>query len=90
MRRGTREALKVICPTTKAKNFCREDWTGARNACQTWLRLDPGNVEARRLWIACLLESGDKVGARKEMEIVRRLRPRNLPELEAWFEKQGQ
>ena len=54
-----------------------KDWPGALAVCDTLLRLDPGHVEGRQLRIRCLLETGDKAAARKEMETARRLRPAN-------------
>jgi Flp pilus assembly protein TadD len=63
-------------------------WDEARVQCRTWMRLAPNNVEARRLWISCLLEEGNKVEARKELTRLSALKPPNLGELRARFEKQ--
>jgi hypothetical protein len=49
-------------------------WDEARAHCQAWLRLDPGNLEARRLWVRCLLQQGERAAARAEMDKLRRLR----------------
>jgi tetratricopeptide (TPR) repeat protein len=46
----------------------------ARVQCQIWLRLDPGSMEARNLWIRCLNKQGDKAAARAEMDKLQRLR----------------
>jgi Flp pilus assembly protein TadD len=51
----------------------RDDWRSAREQCRTWLDLDPGSLEARRLWIRCLRKLGERQAARTEMERLRRL-----------------
>jgi len=51
----------------------RGDWEAAREQCQIWLRLDPGSLEARKLWVRCLRKQGDRQAARAEMELIRRL-----------------
>jgi predicted CXXCH cytochrome family protein len=60
-------------------------WDEARPQCEAWLRLDPANIEARVLWVSCLLRTGDKPGARAEFARIQRLAPPNLPLLEARF-----
>src|SRR5262249_22003447 len=49
-------------------------WGEAREHCRAWLRLDPGSIEARKLWVRCLLQQGDRPAARAEMERIQRLR----------------
>jgi hypothetical protein len=49
-------------------------WQEARTHCQSWLRLAPASIEARKLWVRCLLQQGDRAAARAEMERIRRLR----------------
>jgi tetratricopeptide (TPR) repeat protein len=49
-------------------------WEEARKHAQAWLRLDPGSVDARRLWVRCLLQKGDRGAARGEMERIRQFR----------------
>jgi predicted CXXCH cytochrome family protein len=61
------------------------DWHAVRGEALAWLRLDPASVDAHRLWIEYLLKRGDRAGARAEFDVVRRLRPKNLPALEKWF-----
>jgi hypothetical protein len=63
----------------------QKDWRAARPHCEVWLRLDPSNLDARVLWVRCLLHTGDKKTAEAEFEKIRRLRPPNLPLLEARF-----
>jgi Tfp pilus assembly protein PilF len=60
-------------------------WSEARPHSDAWLRLDPGNVKARMLWVSCLLRTGEPDLARTEFEKIKRLRPANLPLLEARF-----
>ena len=60
-------------------------WQEARPHCEAWLRLDPANLEARFLWVRCLIKTGDKSEARVEFAKIERLRPANLPTLQARF-----
>ncbi len=62
-------------------------WEEAGPHAREWLRLDPLNAQARQLRIALLFRTGKKEDARAEMNVLRRQRPANLAELEAWFEK---
>jgi hypothetical protein len=63
----------------------RRAWEEARPHCEAWVRLDPGSIEARVLWVRCLARSGEKARARAEFAKVERLRPSNLPQLRARF-----
>jgi Flp pilus assembly protein TadD len=63
----------------------RKAWDEARPHCEAWVRLDPGSIEARMLWVRCLLQNGDKDRARAEFAKIERLRPANLPLLQARF-----
>jgi hypothetical protein len=65
------------------------DLEGVRRQAREWLRLDPGSVEARQLWINCLLRDGKPAEARAEFALVEALRPANLEELRQWFDRQG-
>jgi predicted CXXCH cytochrome family protein len=49
------------------------DWEEASRECRLWLQLDPGSREARRLWVRCLTQQGDRAGARVERDLLRRL-----------------
>src|SRR5262249_35382293 len=60
-------------------------WDEARAHGEAWVRLDPASVEARVLWVTCLAKSGDKDAARAEFAKIERLRPPNLPLLQARF-----
>jgi hypothetical protein len=61
-------------------------WDEARFSCDAWLRLDPSNLEARMLWVSCLLRTHDPDKARAEFAKIERLHPSNLPLLRARFE----
>jgi tetratricopeptide (TPR) repeat protein len=61
-------------------------WTEARPHCQAWLELDPADIEARELWVRCLIRTGEKAKARQEFKKIERLRPPNLPVLKARFD----
>jgi hypothetical protein len=63
-------------------------WDELGPQCQAWVRLDPASVGARQGWIACLLHEGKKDEARAEFAKLEALRPPQLAELRAWFEKQ--
>jgi tetratricopeptide (TPR) repeat protein len=60
-------------------------WDEARPHCEAWLRLDPVSIDARVLWVRCLIKTGDKSEARAEFAKIERLRPANLPTLQARF-----
>jgi Tfp pilus assembly protein PilF len=60
-------------------------WDEARTPCEAWLRLDPASIDARVLWVRCLIKTGDKAAARAEFAKIERLRPPNLPRLQARF-----
>jgi tetratricopeptide (TPR) repeat protein len=63
-------------------------WDEAGTHAEAWVRLAPSDVEARMLWITCLLRGGRKSEAQTEFERVRALRPPHLAQLEAWFAKE--
>jgi tetratricopeptide (TPR) repeat protein len=63
-------------------------WEELRPHCEKWLELDPASVEARQVWVQCLIKSGRKAEARAEFAKIRALRPPNLRQREAWFAEQ--
>jgi Tfp pilus assembly protein PilF len=63
-----------------------EQWPEARKQAEEWVRLDPANVQARLMLVICLANCGQKDQARAEFSRIQRLKPRNLPELQARFE----
>jgi tetratricopeptide (TPR) repeat protein len=63
----------------------RQAWPELQPYCRTWLELDPGSVEARHIWVECLLETGYPAEAQTEFAKLRALHPPKLAELEAWF-----
>jgi Tfp pilus assembly protein PilF len=68
--------------------FHNQDWDELRPHVQAWMRLDPGSVDARKVWIACLLHDGKKDEARAEFARVEALRPPELADLRDWFDQQ--
>jgi tetratricopeptide (TPR) repeat protein len=63
----------------------KKAWDEARPQCEAWLRLDPASIEARVLWVSCLIKTGDLARARTEFAKIERLRPPNLSILQARF-----
>jgi hypothetical protein len=64
------------------------DWDGAGEHARAWVRLDPGSVEARRLWVRCLLHEGKKEEARAEFARIEALAPAERSDLRRWFAEQ--
>jgi hypothetical protein len=60
-------------------------WDESRTQCESWLRLQPNSVEARKLRINCLMRVGEKAEARAEFARIESLKPANIDELRAWF-----
>jgi hypothetical protein len=52
------------------------------------LRLDPFNVSGRQARVGFLLQEGKKSEASKEFDVIRRLKPPDLAQREAWFKQQ--
>ncbi len=52
------------------------------------LQLDPFNVSGRQTRVGELLRQGKKAAARQEFELIRRLKPADLPQREEWFRQQ--
>ena len=63
----------------------RQAWQELQPHCRTWLELDPGSVEARRIWVECLLATGKKDEAKAEFAKLLALDPKEREKLEAWF-----
>lgn len=51
----------------------RGNWVEAGEQCRLGLRLDPGNLDWRKLWVRCLRKQGERQAALTEMEQLRRL-----------------
>lgn len=60
-------------------------WKEAGSQCEAWLGLDPTNIEARALWVRCLVKTGERDKAKEEFKKIERLKPANLPILQARF-----
>ncbi len=67
----------------------QSNWPEAKKAAELCLKLNPGSVPARKVWITCLLHDGDLAAAEAEFAAIRALAPPNLPELEAWFKSKS-
>jgi predicted CXXCH cytochrome family protein len=52
------------------------------------VRLDPFSVPGRQALVVSLLHQGKQAEARREFEVIRRLKPADLAKLEEWFRKQ--
>jgi predicted CXXCH cytochrome family protein len=65
------------------------DWAGAAEHARAWAQLEPDSAEARHALVRCLLEQGRRDDARREFEQLRKLKPTNLAELEAWYERRS-
>ncbi len=63
----------------------REAWDELRPHCCRWLELDPASVEARSLWVQCLLKEGKKPEAVAEYAKVQALEPPDIVKLNSWF-----
>jgi len=66
----------------------RQEWAEAQVHARDWVRMAPENRDARRLWIRCLLKTGDKAAAEKELKTLKALQPGFDRELDFWFTKQ--
>jgi Flp pilus assembly protein TadD len=60
-------------------------WKEACEQAEAWIRLDPPNVDARLMLVICLVNAGDKKRAREEFSRIERLKPSNLPVMQAHF-----
>jgi hypothetical protein len=63
----------------------RQAWDEVRPQVAAWLRLAPGSIPARKLWVECLLREGKKDEAKAEFARIEALNPPDLAELRAWF-----
>jgi tetratricopeptide (TPR) repeat protein len=64
----------------------KQAWDELHVHSEAWLRLDPSSVDARRLWVTCLLKEGKLDEARAQFAKIELLNPADLPELRAWFD----
>ncbi len=52
-----------------AESYAKEEnWAQALDATRETLKLDPFNLVSRELLIRCLIQRGDKIGARTELK----------------------
>jgi len=65
--------------------FDQHAWAEALGECRAGLRLNPGDIDARKLCVECLLLLGQERQARAEFRHIEAFRPANLDQLQAWF-----
>jgi tetratricopeptide (TPR) repeat protein len=63
------------------------DWPGALNGCRVALGLSPAYVNARRLLVSALLQTGQKEQARAELARLLELNPPDAAALRQWSER---
>jgi Cytochrome c554 and c-prime len=63
----------------------KADWARMKPHVEAWLRLDPGQIEARKALVAYLIASGDRDKAREEFGKIEALKPPNLDNLRDWY-----
>jgi hypothetical protein len=64
----------------------QRDWQRGLDESRAALRLDPGSVPARRLFITCLLGKGDRGQAKEEFDRLLALDPEDKEQLQKWFD----
>jgi Flp pilus assembly protein TadD len=65
--------------------FQGRDWRGAEAACREALRLDPANLNVRKLLVRSLLRLGDRPAARGEFATLIAFDPPDRDQLRGWF-----
>jgi Tfp pilus assembly protein PilF len=63
-------------------------WEEARVQVETWRRLYPANIDARKSWIRCLLHDGQNAEAQAELKVLVGLQPDKAADFRAWFESE--
>jgi hypothetical protein len=66
----------------------RKEWALAAESYSQGLRLQPLDLEARKMLVRCYLKSGARERARAEFEIVSRFNPPDLKTLRDWFDSE--
>ena len=66
----------------------RREWAEAAVQARQWVELAPDDSDARKVWIRCLLKTGDRAAAEKELKTLKALQPGFEAELDFWFTKQ--
>jgi hypothetical protein len=65
--------------------FQTRDWRAAAAACRETLRLNPANLEVRKLLVRCLIHLGDQPAARGEFDTLLAFNPPDREQLSGWF-----
>jgi hypothetical protein len=66
----------------------QQHWADAQVQARQLIRLAPEDKEARKLWIRCLLKTGDRAAAERELKTLKALQPGFDGEVDFWFAKQ--
>jgi Flp pilus assembly protein TadD len=69
-------------------HFQGRDWGAAESACRETLRLNPANVEVRKLLVECSIKLGKLAAARSEFETLMGFDPPERDALLRWFAPQ--
>ena len=65
--------------------FQMHDWHAAVESCREALRLNPMNLDVRKLLIRCQLRLGDRAGAQGEFDTLKAFDPPDRDDLLQWF-----
>ena len=63
----------------------KSDWLSARKYTDEWLRLEPSNIDARRMRVEYLLRDGKRADAAAEFARIEKLNPKDLDALREWY-----
>jgi tetratricopeptide (TPR) repeat protein len=69
----------------EADNFQIRDWRAAADVCREALRLNPANVQVRKLLVRIYLRLGEPESARRELDALLGLDPLERDDLLRWF-----
>jgi tetratricopeptide (TPR) repeat protein len=65
----------------------QRDWPAAQEQAEYWLKLDPVSFPALQLLLHARVHQGDREGGQQILQKIRKLRPRQLPQVEEWFRR---
>ncbi len=63
----------------------RREWSEGRSACESALKLEPINADARMLLVTCLIRTGERQRAQAEFDTLMAMRPPNEADLRRLF-----
>ncbi|HEV3146261.1 MAG TPA: tetratricopeptide repeat protein, partial [Gemmataceae bacterium] len=64
------------------------DWPEVKEHAEICLKLSPANTEVRKVWVEYWLHQNDRERAKAEFAKIEALQPKDLAELQAWFQRQ--